>query len=81
MKACAGRGSRTDDRQQEAFGGHAVVGKKPHMANGNAASMHTQPTSAAPMSGFKPKYAPTATPMASSANTICRRDKPNRMLS
>ena len=51
------------------------------MANGNAASMHTQPTSAAPMSGFKPKYAPTATPMASSANTICRSDKPNRMLS
>ena len=38
------------------------------MANGNAASMHTQPTSAAPMSGFNPKYALTATPMASSEN-------------
>ena len=37
--------------------------------------------SAAPMNGFKPKYAPTATPTASSANTICRSDKPNRMLS
>ena len=51
------------------------------LANGNAASMHTQPTSAAPMSGFRLKYALTATPMASSANTICRSDKPNRMLS
>ena len=62
-KVCAGREDfRADDRQQESLGGHAVVGKKPHMANGNAASMHTQPTSAAPMSGFKPKYAPTATP-------------------
>lgn len=41
--------------------------------------MHTQDVASVPRMGFSQKYNPTAAPMASTEQRVCRRDRPMNM--